>query len=163
MTCKACVRCEGDVALGIDVHHTVRGVDLLAVPGVKVTPLIAVMVSGLPSASLSFTNGFKVTGVLNAVLYAFIRLQQVVCFGVGANGEKVSSSTAQTMFKGLITDKDAGYSIPKVEYYRPPYSASKGWMPSAIEVSPTLAIWTKRWPPCVASGSPSKDSPAIST
>ena len=29
LTCKACVRCEGDVALGIDVHHTVRGVDLL--------------------------------------------------------------------------------------------------------------------------------------
>ena len=40
-----------------------------AVPGVKVTPLIAVMVNGLPSASVSFANGFKVTGVLNAVLY----------------------------------------------------------------------------------------------
>ena len=40
-----------------------------AVPGVKVTPLIAVMVRVPPSASLSFANGVKVTGVLYAVLY----------------------------------------------------------------------------------------------
>ncbi|MFC1395067.1 hypothetical protein NK318_11045 [Acinetobacter junii] len=31
--------------------------------------MIAVMVSGLPSASVSFANGLRVTGVLNAVLY----------------------------------------------------------------------------------------------
>ena len=40
-----------------------------AVPGVKGTPLIAVMVNGLPSASVSFADGLSATGVLNAVLY----------------------------------------------------------------------------------------------
>ncbi len=40
-----------------------------AVPGVKGTPLIAVMVNGLPSGCVGIDYRFRVTAVLNKMMY----------------------------------------------------------------------------------------------
>ena len=71
--------------------------------------MIAVMVSGLPSASVSFANGFKVTGVLNAVVYVS-SLATGGVFGVGANGNKgVQLPPPKPCSNGLITEDNIGY------------------------------------------------------
>ena len=107
-----------------------------ALPGVKGTPLIAVIVSGLPSASLSFANGLSATGVLNAVLYVS-SLATGGVFGLGANGDKnVQLPPPKPCSNGLITEGNIGYSIPKGGILSTTRFNIKGLMPSATDVSP---------------------------
>ena len=108
-----------------------------ALPSVKGTPLIAVMVTGLPSASLSFANGLSATGVLNAVLYVS-SLATGGVFGVGANGDKgVQLPPPKPCSNGLITEDNIGYSIPKGGILSNTRFSINGFIPSATDVSPT--------------------------